>query len=279
MSEDLFSYRNNLRTPKPFQSDNIDQILRNKLWNIVYKIFSSHISDSIAGYDNLKFDEKYNKIAEVLWGQFFGLALDEMPTDADNYLQLIKRKLSSCIWHEVYSFLEFLSKYLGWDFNQYKNDINRVLEQENSAYRMMDNKIIAPIISASEIKSINTTLNISQIEIKNHLDKSIQHLSNKPNPDFANSVKESTSALESFLIYLINNDKSYKMDKLTETLGKLGIHKALCSMISKLWGFASDTARHGAKTDPYILTHAHALYILVSVSATINFLDSVLKKK
>jgi hypothetical protein len=102
-------------------------------------------------------------------------------------------------------------------------------------------------------------------------------LSNREQPDYRNSIKESISAVESLARIMTNNHKATLGDalKIIERSGKL--HPALKEGFSKLYGYTSDEGgiRHAMLEEPN-LTSADAKFFLISCTNFINYMKSKL---
>ena len=136
---------------------------------------------------------------------------------------------------------------------------------------MFIDKKLVPITDENEIKSIETSLDLlSSIPwARIHIKTAIDHLSDRDNPDYRNSVKESVSAVESVANYINWTDS----DTLWKAIKKLWIHKALEGAFSQLYWYTSDAdwIRH-FMLEESTLDFADAKYMLVSCSAFINYL-------
>ncbi len=93
--------------------------------------------------------------------------------------------------------IEYISEiYHNEDINiKFRNEVNIVLEEEMSGYRFVDN-YIAPIIDEVEIKEVEEALECRYTPVKRHLSNALELLSDRENPDYQNSIKESITAVE-----------------------------------------------------------------------------------
>lgn len=98
--------------------------------------------------------------------------------------------------------------------NNYFSKLNKLFEREFVGYRFIDNKI-SKISEPIEVKSINDTLIVSYDTVKGHILKANVFLSDRDNPDYQNSIKESLSALEA-LAQIVTG-----IDGAGATLGKM----------------------------------------------------------
>ncbi|MDM1551616.1 hypothetical protein [Empedobacter falsenii] len=106
------------------------------------------------------------------------------------------------------------------------------------------------------------------------METAIELFSNKTNPDYRNSIKESISAVESICI-IITEDPKVTLGQALKKLEEKGIiiNKALKSGFSNLYGYTSegDGIRHGLMEESN-LNQEDARYMLVTCSAFINYL-------
>jgi hypothetical protein len=153
------------------------------------------------------------------------------------------------------------------------------MEQENSGYRIVNNEVVE-ITSAVEIKEIEEALRSPLDSVRSHLDTAIAHLSSRDNPDYRNSVKESISAVEA-LARAVSQEPKATLGQLIKTLeSHAGIHPALKSAFSSLYGYTSDEGgiRHSLLQEAKI-TKTEAAFMLVACSAFVNYVVSKAAEK
>lgn len=109
--------------------------------------------------------------------------------------------------------------------------------------------------------------------VNNHLEKALSFYSDRKNPDYKNSIKESISAVESMCCIICG--KKVELGKALGKLEKNGIyiHGAMKNGFQALYGYASDESgiRHGGIEDKEV-TEEDAKFMLVSCSAFVNYL-------
>lgn len=216
-----------------------------------------------------------------LWLHYF-----KRPTDTiDQYWEECYARLRNYFfqakWYEVYDFIEFVAMY-GPERQRAKfmETANSYLERENSAYRFVGDQI-AEITSAEEIEAVEEALLITDEfrGARTHLSAALAMLSDRKNPDFRNSIKESISAVESLARKISKDDSGTLGAILKELERSKKLHPALKSAFSSLYGYTSDAEgiRHSL-LDEGSLTKADAKFMLVCCSAFINYaLDSIRK--
>lgn len=189
----------------------------------------------------------------------------------------LKNHFNNLQWYEVYDFIEaYIAHYIPYQKEaSFIEDINRVLEEENSGYRIVG-KEIAPIINEEEIKEIEKTIFSPYEPVERHMKKALSLYADRSKPDYENSIKESISAVESICCIITKETKA----TLGEAIKKLQdngvtIHKAMITAFEKLYGYTSDQngIRHGG-IDFVNATEEDARYMLISCSAFINYLTA-----
>lgn len=267
-----FSQRKGLKAVRTvIQKDDMDTELRMTLWNMLFVAFFDDLP-------NLSYQcsQEQNTTIRRVWVRFFGGALDELPPP-----DYFTRDCKTCILKESYNIVyDFLESFLEAHPRPhiFVVPLNLTLEKFLSAYRIVNN-IITDITSEQEIQSIEAAISSSD-EFKNvrsHLETALALLSDRKNPDYRNSIKESISAVESLCKIITGKSNATLSDALKE-MGKNGdLHPALKDSFIKLYAYASDAQgiRHGAGlTEEPNLTADDAKYMLVSCSAFVNYLIS-----
>src|SRR5690606_21157600 len=95
------------------------------------------------------------------------------------------------------------------DKGKCSNEFNDLFKKEMSAYRLINGSIVE-INSKEEIIEIETALENTDkfASVNTHLIRAIQLYSDKRNPDFRNSIKESISAVEALSKIIVKDDKT-----------------------------------------------------------------------
>lgn len=264
-----FSERNKFKEPRnTFQIDYIDHELRNRLWNQIRFYF----------FDKVELNGIYIKYQKDF--DIFNKIYDEFLKShekIDAYLERLQNDLKNEFfafqWYEIYDFLEFTSeihydKELSYEF---KTRVNQVLEDEMSGYRFIDDFIV-PIIEETEIEAIEEALECEYTGVKIHLSNALEFLSDKENPDYINSIKESISAVES-AVNLISGKKNVALNKCLQYI-PFEMDKNFKSAMIKLysWTSSADGIRHGVTEEEIKSSFAEAKYMIVTCSAFVNYL-------
>ena len=270
----LFSERRGYTQPKFPQREEMDNDLRTGLWNAFYQSFpESFTGDSIFGYRILP------EIYREVFVSFLKYNADEycgkdtytsgleysMDQKMDDTIYAIKNFFLDGKWYEVYDLIEFVME--SSNDEAYRNLCSITLEKENSAYKIVD-KFITDITSEQELAEIETALKIPYAPAKEHLRKALTLLSDRKNPDYENSIKESISAVESIAKEITGKEKS--LNALTQTLK---LPPGLKTALDEFYNWASKYGiRHAKSRKSLSLDQATARFMLVTCSAFVNYI-------
>lgn len=273
----LFSQRKGLKPlEKAIQLDSLDQETRNRLWTVLKLCVWDKWNEN---YEYVDEAAEVQSLLTTMWFKYFKLPSDvQPPMHAGNYYRgkdyytLLRERVLSGEWHEVFDVIEFalacLPKYLS--DNLVKN-INHVLTEEKSAYRVVSNQLVE-ITNSGEIQEVDAAAQTGLDGVSAHINAATKFLSDRKNPNYRNSIKESISAVES-LFKIITNQKSGDLgDGLKELKKQFEIHPALLGGFEKIYAYTSDAGgiRH-AIFDTDKTTFTDAKFMLVSCSAFINY--------
>lgn len=155
-------------------------------------------------------------------------------------------------------------------------NLNYEFKRLNFGYYIIENKI-TEITSEEEIKSIETALTTSDGNIREHLSKALELYSKRPIADYRNSIKESISAVEA-ISRNITGENVLNFKKMEEK-GVI-VPTVLRKAFECLYGYTNDKTtgiRHALMDDTNTPQAEEALFMLVSCSAFINYLNKKIK--
>ena len=267
-----FSQRMGLRPIKnTIQKDSMDKDLKYGLWNALQLVVLDTLDTKYSWIGS-----PYARLFRSLWSDFFKYPLDNLNNAWETTRGRIRDWYFKAEWYEVYDFIEFVAQNLSdSDKEPFVEICNSVLEKELSAYRFIGDKI-GEITSAAEISAIEAALADSSpvAGINGHLQSALEKFTDRKNPDYRNSIKESISAVEG-MARLITGDPKATLGKAIKRLKDNGLvlHPALEDAWSKLYGYTSDAGgiRHAMLEESKIRS-SDAKYMLVSCSAFVSYL-------
>ncbi len=283
---------------KALQLECMDDELRMAVYNVIFDWLADYYSNKVS-----------YSVCRNLWSELWHLPLDKFPEPdplasltinglrySPAFFEQMRKHLLKGQWFTPYDLIEFIAnRYQELDkdlmednelepvadaddealLNGFVEDINEALIRELSGYRLVGTCIV-PITNEAEISALEQCLSAPDVfsGVRMHMSKALEHYSLKPEPDYANTIKESISAVEAAARVVVGSEK----DTLAEALKKMGkrriAHPALLDGWSKLFGFTSDVGgiRHASNTEDLDVDPSLAKYMLVSCSAFANYL-------
>lgn len=270
-----FSDRNGIKSENTqIQYKDFDNHTRVCFINLINKVYNAIYYNEYRPVNKQTFlkgilSQVYMKIVD--FSEFIGY-------DEDKVFEMINNTLLYDEYDSVLTLVEFIcNKFCDASHCDYSKDFNTIFQQEYVGYRFV-NRIIVPITDENEINSIEEAINTQYESINNHLNKAVTLLSDRQNPDYENSIKESISAVEAMCVSILG--KGATLGAALKQLEKDGvvIHPSLKSAFEKLYGYTSDARgiRHAGNIGGASSTFEEAKFMLVSCSAFINYLIGIL---
>lgn len=266
-----FSQRNGLLEIRScLQVGSMNSSLKNRLWNTLFEDYIQRI----------RTDRVAKEIAKFLWKEFFKLPVDVIPLRGYSYLTFFNGYLRDWFfeakWNQIYDLIEFLadfdSKITRFDIAK---KINIALKTELAGYRIIENTIFQ-ITSEEEIVSLEEAFDLNEKyqTVNIHLKASLSFLSNRENPDYRNSIKESISAVEALCRIIAEDDSATLGKALAIIERKHKLHNSLKKAFSTIYGYTSESSgiRHALLEKDAQVDFAEAKFMLVACSAFINYL-------
>jgi signal transduction histidine kinase len=274
MFENTFSRRKGY-TPPPVQGrlEELSDYTRNRLWDIFYlEIYSANQIDDPRGGVAL-FPEMVGFLTRI-WREFYHRRIDEYP-GADQLFATFKDDFIALNWHFPFDIFEAIFQFpenLMRDPDEVASQIRNALERENQAYTFVGGRFIERM-TPQEVESVETALRTPIEAIREHFETALQMLSNRENPDFRNSIKESISAVESACKELTGLKNATLGQALNALHQKRPLHQNLKNALQQLYSWTSDHGgiRHAIK-DAENVERADAKFMLVACSAFVNYL-------
>jgi len=248
----------------------MDDDLKTTLWNVLYTFY-------LEGFTKVSYTHKANgfQFAQDLWRDFFKWSIDSIPGRSGPFMEKVRAWFKAAEWDEVYDLIEHVAQYNRAVGNgTFEAACNNFLEREMSGYRFLDT-VLVQITSEAELAEIEAALQNARrtalTGVQEHLSDALTKLSDRKNPDYRNSIKESISAVESIARVISGESTLGKALKIIED--RVGLHPALKKGFSAIYGYTSDEGgiRHALMESPNC-DFEDAKYMLVSCSAFINYL-------
>ncbi|KQV07073.1 AbiJ-NTD4 domain-containing protein [Leifsonia sp. Root112D2] len=266
------------------QRDALDVETRTELWNVFVTLRGTLRNVASQTYSA---DTTEAAVLGAVWTWEYKRPRDEMKSEANVWAE-IKASILNADWYDVLDLIEAVVKYLDRYKTHATEDLrstftdtfNNRFEHFLVGYRFIGNEI-TPIDTTAEAEAVvSAQKNTDSIAGARHaLDRAVELLADRQNPDYPNSIKESISAVEAIVKRVTGEGTLGAGLGRLESAG-LTIHPALKSAWSKMYGWTSDAAgiRH-AGVEAADADQALAKYVLVVCSAFVSYLIEEGRKK
>jgi len=223
--------------------------------------------------------KKVESVVKLIWLHYFKLPVDTIPAFAEAHPQsayeIIRAYFLKGKWWESYDLIEFLIKTIPveqWR-ERLKKILNSFLEAENSAYRIVNDEVVE-ITDEHEIETIESALDKGIKASRSHVLRALNLLSDRKQPDYRNSIKESISAVEAACQVLAAMPKATLGDCIRVIKDRGTVHPAFEQALLKLYGYTSDEGgiRHALTEESVSPSYADAKFMLVASSAFVNYI-------
>lgn len=259
-----FSERIGLVKPREvLQLNGMDDPLRVAIWNLIHGQVTRNANAVHESVNDL-----FMQLVPLLATEVLGRPRDEVPYDCEDFW---KQQVMRKPWNIVYEILEWVTLRLRIDSRL----VNQVLEDGGSGYRLLAGEL-APISNPQEVAAIEEAIESAGRRglrgAAQNLSAAVAKLSEKPKPDYRNSIKESISAVESVVKVVSGKRAAGIKEPLIALQEVLDLHGGFAAGIKSLYGWTSDAdgIRHAILDEPTV-GYADAKFMLVTCSAFVNF--------
>lgn len=253
------------------QKESIDDDLKNRLWSCLYNHFFDMYQSSYT------YKIYYEPQTKLLWQNFLKKPINTLPSSSFDATKQIRIIFNNSKWYEIYDLVEEIIKIYP---NIYKLkssfllELNIILEEENSAYRIIDNQV-TEITSEQEIQSIEEALENTSLYsgVQQHLKRALELMSDRQSPNYAKSMQESISGVEGLAMKLLNHESITLEKAIPQLKNKYKLHQTLLASLDKLYAYTCDEdgVRHGSPNESTV-TYSEAKFMLVACTNFINYL-------
>lgn len=234
---------------------------------------------------NNQYGDTYTYMEEKIWCFFMNERRGEFYYGYNNHkIAATKYLLSKNVaWYLKFDMIEFAiavlrqkcerENQLIYNIDAFVNILNATFCRLNYAYRVVVDQIVE-ITDDDEIKTIEEALKQTS-SVQTHLSGALKHLSNRPTPDYRNSIKESISAVEAICREITSENTLGDALKKLEKNG-VKIPATLKSGIEKLYIYTNNDKtgiRHALMDDDDAPGYDEAKFMLVACSAFVNYVQ------
>lgn len=245
----------------------MDERLRNDIWNILWEeLFKPYAQP-----------QPYS--LHSFWWHHFGLPMETY--DPKRLAYHVKKVVIEGEWFETYDLLEFIASETPDYYPALVDVLNAILEINRAGYRIVAGQVVE-ITDETELQSIRVAAAQPAGSLaRQHIEKAVRLFADRDNPQYANSIKESISAVEAAARDASGKQSAVLGAALDEIAKQAAsVHPALLKGWKGIYGFTSDSGgiRHADIAGSVPATPELAQYFLVTCSAMVNLLTTLQSK-
>lgn len=185
-----------------------------------------------------------------------------------NILEEVNQLLGGCEWFKVYDVAEALYARLAYETylgDQFKTELNQFFREKGIGWELSDDGIIYrgdETFTAATHNAVDVLITTGRSRAATEIHEALKDISRRPSADLTGAIHHAIAALECTARDVVGDSKG----TLGILLPKLDLPKPLDAAVDKLWGFASDKARHMREGDQLDNLQAE---LVVSVACSI----------
>lgn len=166
-------------------------------------------------------------------------------SDYPNIWDEVQWLLEKCEWFKVYDIAERLHSNLHYqEADQFRDELNRFFREKGIGWELKNDEGIvfrgsAPF-TAVTVNAVEALTATGRSNAASEIREALRDISRRPEPDRTGAIQHSIAALEC-VARDIANEPGLTLGRLVP---RLGLPRPLDEAVEKLWGFASDRARH-----------------------------------
>lgn len=197
-----FSDRFGFTAPlRDLSDEEVPDALASGLWDVIYNEFCQPAAqlDFIGRVDGyMPLFESYSRF---FWTHVLKSSIDTRPENPLEARKLIRRYFFDAPFNKKYDLLE-LSAGIAPDLQKFTNSANFFFERERAAFRFSGEEIIR-ISAPEELEEITSIIaEHPSSAVRTHIRTAAKLYSDRVEPDYRNSIKESISAVEAAVCYV-----------------------------------------------------------------------------
>jgi hypothetical protein len=152
--------------------------------------------------------------------------------------------LADCPWYKVYDVAEAFSTAIRFDkAEQFKSELNQFFQDAGIGWQLTHEGIVFrgdEVFDTTMAEAGRVLIGAGRRAAANEIHEALKDISRRPSPDITGAVQHAVAALECTARESVGDANG----TLGALLPRLQLPKPLDAAVEKLWGFASDRARH-----------------------------------
>lgn len=184
--------------------------------------------------------------------------------------------VDECEWYRVYDLVEAIAGAMrdapfSYDADQFESEVNDYFTENGIGWKLAAGRIEVrgdELFEQSIHRAEEELQTSGFVTATSELREAIHDLSRRPTPDVTGAIQHSMAALECVARYVCGNEKATLGEILKQYRGV--IPRPLDEAIAKVWGFASENARHISEGRE--LSFAEAELVVSVVAGVVTYL-------
>lgn len=168
-------------------------------------------------------------------------------TDYPNVSEEVHDLFSGCSWHKVYDIAEALFAHLSRAkpsrAHKFAKRLNQFFCENGIGWELRDGHVVfrgSEVFTKSTEKAVVALRETGRTRASNEMQEALRDISRRPQPDITGAIQHAIGALEATAREVTGRPS----DTLGRLISELNLPKPLDSAVDKLWGYASNHARH-----------------------------------
>ncbi len=160
-----------------------------------------------------------------------------------NVWREVQWEIENCDWYKVYDIAEKFYEALNfYDREKFSDRLNQFFREKGIGWEMQEGQIVlrGEAFSEPTKKAISTLNETGRTNAAQEIQEAIQDISRRPQPDITGAIQHAMAGLEATARDLTGQPN----DTLGKLIPKIGLPKPLDAAVEKMWGYASNHARH-----------------------------------
>lgn len=190
-------------------------------------------------------------------------------SDYPNVWDEVNELIAGCPWFKVYDIAEALhTAFANADpvrAEAFADRLNQFFRENGIGWEMQDSRVVfrgSEVFAEATAEAVNVLTETGRARAAKEIHEALRDISRRPEPDITGAIQHAIAALESTA-----RDVTGRPNRtLGQLIWDLGLPRPLDTAVEKLWGYASDRARHIREGQPVDTAEAE---LLVSVACAV----------
>ena len=202
------------------------------------------------------------------------------PPDPNNWSEYpniweeVQWHIQHCPWHKIYDIAEAFHRTLRHGFddgsNVFEDKLNQYFREQGVGWQMDGGQIVyrgSEAFSGATQEAAEVLEQSGRSAAAREIHEALRDISRRPEPDVTGAIQHACAAMEATARDVMGDASTFGA-----LAKRLDLPKPLDSAAEKLWGYASNNARHGQEGQKVDTPEAE---LIVSVACAIGFVAQI----